>query len=34
VTDVVDAILFAARQGAPAAVTELDLNREDIFDRF
>ncbi|ERG97081.1 SDR family oxidoreductase [Haloquadratum walsbyi] len=34
VTDVADSILFAAQQDAPAAVTELDLNRQDIFDRF
>lgn len=33
-TDVADAILFAARQDAPAAVTELDLNRQDTFQRF
>jgi len=33
-TDVADSILFAARQDAPAAVTELDLNRQDIFQRF
>ena len=34
VTDVADSIVFAAQQDAPAAVTELDLNRQDIFERF
>lgn len=33
-TDVADAVAFAARQEAPATVTELDLNRRDILARF
>ncbi|QSG02553.1 SDR family oxidoreductase [Natranaeroarchaeum sulfidigenes] len=32
--DVADAIVTAARQDAPAAVTELDLFRRDIYERF
>lgn len=33
-TDVADAIAYAAEQEAPVAVTELDVNRRDIFERF
>jgi NADP-dependent 3-hydroxy acid dehydrogenase YdfG len=33
-TDVADAIAYATEQEAPVAVTELDLNRRDIFERF
>ncbi|MCL9817805.1 SDR family oxidoreductase [Natronocalculus amylovorans] len=33
-SDVADAIVYAADQDPPATVTELDLNRRDIFDRF
>ena len=33
-SDVADAIRYAVRQDAPAAVTELDLYRQDIYERF
>lgn len=33
-TDVAEAIAYAAAQEPPATVTELDLNRRDIFERF
>ena len=32
--DVADAITIAVEQDAPGAVTELDLFRRDIYDRF
>jgi len=33
-TDVAEGIAYATEQEAPVAVTELDLNRRDIFERF
>jgi len=32
--DVADAISYAARQESPATVSELDLNRRDVFEQF
>jgi NADP-dependent 3-hydroxy acid dehydrogenase YdfG len=33
-TDVADAIAYATEQETPVTVTELDVNRRDIFERF